>query len=65
MDSYTQRMYVDGETQPLKTGDSIYIERNQSHGLKNTGDTEMHVMYVYAPKMIVDHWAQEQAGELK
>ena len=63
--SGTGEMYVDGETQPLKTGDSIYIERNQSHGLKNTGDTEMHVMYVYAPKMIVDHWAQEQAGELK
>lgn len=63
--SGTGEMYVDGETQPLKAGDSIYIERNLPHGLKNTGDSDMHVMYVYAPKMIVDHWAQEQSGELK
>lgn len=63
--SGTGEMYVDGETQPLKAGDSIYIERNRPHGLKNTGDSDMHVMYVYAPKMIVDHWAQEQSGELK
>lgn len=63
--SGTGEMYVDGETQPLKAGDSIYIDRNLPHGLKNTGDSDMHVMYVYAPKMIVDHWAQEQSGELK
>lgn len=63
--SGTGEMYVNGETQPLKAGDSVYIERNMPHGLKNTGDADMHVMYVYAPKMIVDHWAQEQAGELK
>ncbi len=61
----TGEMYVDGEMQPLKAGDSIYIEKNLSHGLKNTGDTDMHVMYVYAPKMVVDHWAQEQSGQLK
>ena len=59
--SGTGEMYVDGETQPLKAGDSIYIDRNLLHGLKNTGDSDMHVMYVYAPKMIVDHWAQEQS----
>ncbi|WP_440527615.1 cupin domain-containing protein [Simiaoa sp.] len=63
--SGTGEMYVDGEKQPLKAGDSIYIDHNQCHGLKNTGTDDMHVMYVYAPKMIVDHWAQEQAGELK
>lgn len=63
--SGTGEMYVDGETQPLKAGDSIYIDRNLPHGLKNTGDSDMHVMYVYAPKMIVDHWVQEQSGELK
>lgn len=63
--SGTGEMYVDGETQPLKAGDSVYISRNLPHGLKNTGDCDMHVMYVYAPKMIVAHWAQEQSGELK
>ena len=61
----TGEMTVDGETQPLRPGDSIYIDRNLPHGLKNTGDTDIHVMYVYAPKMIVDHWAEELSGELK
>ncbi|MGN0404576.1 MAG: cupin domain-containing protein [Bariatricus sp.] len=63
--SGTGEMYVDGETQPLKAGDSVYIDRGLPHGLKNTGSEDMHVMYVYAPKMIVDHWAQEMSGELK
>ena len=60
----TGEITVDGETQPLKRGDSIYIDRNLPHGLKNTGDTDMHLMYVYAPKMIVDHWADELSRKI-
>lgn len=55
---------VDGETEPVTAGDSVYIDKNQSHGLTNTGDTDMHLMFVYAPKMVAEHWAQETAGEL-
>ena len=58
-------MTVDGETEKVKEGDTVYIRSGQSHGLVNTGREEMHMMFVYAPKMIVDHWAQESAGELK
>jgi mannose-6-phosphate isomerase-like protein (cupin superfamily) len=58
-------MFVDGETQPVKAGDSVYIDRNLDHGIKNTGSADMHVMYVYAPKMVVDHWAEELSGNLK
>ncbi len=58
-------MMVDGEVQTIKEGDFVYIPSGKSHGLKNTGDEDMHMMFVYAPKMIVDHWAQESAGELK
>ena len=61
----TGEMFVDGETQPIKAGDSVYIDRSLPHGLKNTGEVDMHVMYVYAPKMVVDHWAEELSGELK
>ena len=60
----TGEITVDGETQPLKRGDSIYIDRNLPHGLKNTGYTDMHLMYVYAPKMIVDHWAVELSRKI-
>jgi mannose-6-phosphate isomerase-like protein (cupin superfamily) len=61
----TGEMSVDGETLPVKAGDFIYIDRGKEHSLKNTGQENMHVMFVYAPKMIVDHWAQELKGELK
>ena len=63
--SGTGEMYVGDETAPLKKGDSVYIDRNVRHGLKNTGTEDMHVMYVYAPKMVVDHWAEELSGDLK
>ena len=62
--SGTGEMTVGGETETVRAGDSLYIDRNVPHGLKNTGNTEMHVMYVYAPKMIVDHWAEELSGQL-
>lgn len=58
-------MTVDGESQPVSEGDLVYMESGKPHSLRNTGDTDMHMMFVYAPKMVVDHWAQEQSGELK
>ncbi len=61
----TGQMTVDGETQPVRAGDTVYIESGKRHGLVNTGAEDMHMMFVYAPKMIAEHWAQESAGELK
>lgn len=58
-------MTVDGETLPIEEGELVYMESGKPHGLRNTGDEDMHMMFAYAPKMIVDHWAQEQSGELK
>ncbi|WP_077609345.1 cupin domain-containing protein [Clostridium sp. Marseille-P2415] len=58
-------MTVDNETEEVKEGDTIYIESGKSHGLVNTGAGEMHMMFVYAPKMVAEHWAQESSGELK
>lgn len=56
---------VDGESQPISKGELVYIESGKNHSLHNTGDGDMHMMFVYAPKMVVDHWAQEKSGELK
>ena len=56
---------VNGECQPVHAGELVYMEPNQPHGLRNTGNTDMHLMFVYAPKQIVAHWAQEQSGELR
>ena len=56
---------VGDETLPANTYDSIYMDPGVPHGIRNTGDEDMHLMFVYAPKLIVSHWAQEMAGELK
>ena len=58
-------MEVDGEKQPVKEGDCIFIPGNLKHALYNTGEEELHMMFVYAPSIIVDHWAKEQSGEIK
>lgn len=60
----TGEMTVGGETCPLVSGDFVYVPAGVPHTLRNTGDGEMHMMFVYAPKMVVDHWAQEARGEL-
>lgn len=58
-------MEVDGETQAVKDGDCIFIPSNAKHALYNRGEEELHLMFVYSPSVIVEHWAQEQQGELK
>ena len=57
-------MTVDGETAGLTAGDCVFVERNREHALRNTGSSELRMMFVYAPKQIVDHWDQELSGRL-
>lgn len=61
----TGEMEVDGEKQQVRAGDCVFIPRGSKHALFNTGDEELHMMFVYAPGIIVDHWDKEQSGELK
>lgn len=63
--SGTGEMTVGDETKPVKENDVIYMKPFVKHGLVNTGKEEMKMMFVYAPKMVVEHWAQEESGELK
>lgn len=58
-------MTVGEETEKVSVGDTVYIDHDLPHGLKNTGDEKLHMMFVYAPKMVAEHWAQETSGELK
>lgn len=57
-------MTVEGERQVLHAGDFVYMAGGEQHGLRNTGSEELHMMFVYAPKMVADHWAQELDGTL-
>ena len=59
-------MTVDGDAFTVKTGDLILVRSGEKHSLYNRStDQSLKIMYVYAPKQVVDHWAQELSGELK
>ena len=60
-----RKVAVDNVNLEIEEGEMVYMESGKQHGLRNTGTEDMHVMFVYAPKMVADHWAQEQSGELK
>jgi mannose-6-phosphate isomerase-like protein (cupin superfamily) len=58
------QMIVDDETESVGMYDFIFIDKTQKHMLQNTGKEDMHVMFVYAPNIVVDHWAKELTGEI-
>ncbi|MDR3077347.1 MAG: cupin domain-containing protein, partial [Planctomycetota bacterium] len=58
------RMTVADETAEVGEGDCVFIEKNQEHSLDNNGSEDLRLMFVYAPKIVVDHWAREKSGEL-
>jgi len=56
---------LDGIEHPAKMLDVFFVRPNIPHSIVNTGDTDMTVMFVYAPKKIADHWAEEMASKDK
>lgn len=58
-------MTVDGETLTVKEGDFVYVDENKPHALMNTGTQDLHMMFVYAPNVVVSHWQEELDGSLK
>lgn len=58
-------MTVDGETEKVQEGDYVFIPSGAKHSLQNTGEGEMHMMFVYSPNTIVEHWKQEIDGTIR
>lgn len=56
---------VGNEKEPVMPGDCIFVESGKVHAVYNTGESDLHMMFVYAPSMVAEHWAQEMSGELK
>ena len=54
---------VGDETRPIEAVSTVHIPPNLPHSLVNTGDDEMIMMFVYSPAGLVDHWAEEMAGD--
>lgn len=60
----TGEMTVGDETQIFDAVSAIYIPSNVGHSLLNPGTDELHMLFVYAPAGIVEHWQQERTGQL-
>jgi quercetin dioxygenase-like cupin family protein len=60
----TGEMTVGEEVEIFASVAAIYIPAQRAHALKNIGDDELHLLFVYAPAGIVDHWQKERTGEL-
>ena len=58
-------LIVNGEERRVKKRDYAFFSPLLKHGLVNTGESVMHLMFVYAPQINVDHWAAEMDGTLK
>lgn len=56
---------VEKEEQKVGPHDMVYIPSGKPHTLRNTGEGELHLMFVYAPNTVAEHWSQEKSGELR
>lgn len=43
------KVWVDGETAPLKTGDFVFFPEGSKHMIKNESDKIMTAMFIFAP----------------
>jgi len=58
-------MTVGEETQTMQAVSAVYIPPNTRHTLRNSGDEELHMLFVYSPAGVVSHWQEEREGHLK
>ena len=58
-------MTVGAETQTMQAVSAVYIPSNTRHTLNNSGDEELHMLFVYSPAGMVSHWQEEREGHLK
>ena len=59
------KMTVGEETQTMQAVSAVYIPSNIRHTLRNSGDEELHMLFVYSPAGVVSHWQEEREGHLK
>ncbi|RAQ95893.1 cupin domain-containing protein [Thermogemmatispora tikiterensis] len=62
--SGTGRMMVGDEQAILSGVVAVYIPPNMTHQLTNVGDQSLHLLFIYAPPGIMEHWQAERSGQL-
>jgi mannose-6-phosphate isomerase-like protein (cupin superfamily) len=60
----TGEICVGSEKQAISAGQAVYLPPTVFHQLTNTGETPLHMMYIYCPGGDVAHWRQELDGTL-
>lgn len=55
---------VDAETRTVTAGTAVHLPPGSKHELNNNTEQPVTILFVYAPKGIVDHWQEERAGKL-
>ncbi len=58
-------MTVEEESRIIEGVSAVYIPPNRKHSLKNVGQEELHMLFVYSPTGVVSHWEEEREGKLK
>lgn len=57
-------MVVEKETKVVEGITAIYIPPGAEHSLRNTGEVDLTMLFIYSPAGIVAHWEEERAGRL-
>lgn len=47
-------VYLDGREEPVTTGSVVFIPSNCVHGVRNTGESDLEFVYVYAADSVTD-----------
>jgi quercetin dioxygenase-like cupin family protein len=55
---------IDGEIAKLPAGTAVHLPPKSLHELNNQTQEPITILFVYAPKGIVDHWQEEREGHL-
>lgn len=55
---------VNAETKRMLAGTAVHLPPGSMHELKNEDQQPVTILFVYAPKGIVDHWSEEREGKL-
>ncbi|WIE84917.1 cupin domain-containing protein [Curtobacterium sp. MCPF17_021] len=56
---------LDGVAHEVRGGTAVYIPSNCEHGIRNTGDTPLELVYVYATDSVLDveySWSSPSIG---
>ncbi|MCX8116641.1 MAG: dimethylsulfonioproprionate lyase family protein [Desulfobacterota bacterium] len=61
----TGRLKMGDREEEVRAFNALYIEPHTEHLLQNTGKEEIHLVFIYAPAGIMDHWSEELSGRLK